>query len=345
MFRSCNSLARWLVPVSGCLAALLCASGSWAQTPVTPPAAKGGVVQRGGSERNLGQWLLRMHEASRKQSYAGTFVVSSAGGAMSSSRIWHACDGDQQVERVDALTGTPRSTFRHNDQVVTFFPMSRQVQTERREALRSFPDLLRTPDAGLADFYSARRLGVDRVAGLEADVVQFEPRDRLRYGYRIWAEKETGLVLKMQTMDSDGRALEQAAFSEVQLDARVSMNQLLASMRNTQGYRQEVQEAVPTSAAAEGWNLKQRVPGFGLLSCVRRPASRTVHWTFSDGLATVSLFVEPVDAQSGQLQEVTMSIGATGLLAGRIQDWWLTVVGEVPPQTLQAFAQSLERAR
>ncbi len=338
-----NSFAAIAAKVGwGLLVALCAANAAWAQAPGSNSSR---AAPSRGAERNLGQWLLRMHEASRRQAYAGTFVVSSAAGAMSSSRIWHACDGDQQVERVDALTGTPRSTFRHNDQVVTFFPLTRQVQTERREALRAFPDLLRTQDAALPDFYVVRRLGSDRVAGLEADVVQIDARDKLRYGYRIWAEKDSGLVLKMQTLDTDGRALEQAAFSEVQLDAKVNLSQLLASMRNTQGYKQEVQEVVPTTAAAEGWTLKPRAPGFSLLSCVRRPAARTVQWTFSDGLASVSLFVEPVDPQAGHLQEVTMSIGATGLLAGRVQDWWLTVVGEVPAQTLQAFAQSLERSR
>jgi sigma-E factor negative regulatory protein RseB len=69
-----------------------------------------------------------------------------------------------------------------------------------------------------------------------------------------------------------------------------------------------------------------------------------VQWIFSDGLASVSLFVEPADPQQ-RAQEVSMTMGATGLFARRIQDWWLTVVGEVPASTLQVFSQSIERAR
>ena len=76
----------------------------------------------------------------------------------------------------------------------------------------------------------------------------------------------------------------------------------------------------------------------------KNPTQNTVQWTFSDGLASVSLFVEPMDKQQ-KAQEVQMSMGATGLLSRRIQDWWLTVVGEVPQQTLQVFSQSLQRAR
>ena len=72
----------------------------------------------------------------------------------------------------------------------------------------------------------------------------------------------------------------------------------------------------------------------------------TMQWTFSDGLASVSLFVEPYDAQR-KPREVLLALGATYTLTRRLTDkdgdWWLTAVGEVPPQTLDAFAQSLVR--
>ena len=71
----------------------------------------------------------------------------------------------------------------------------------------------------------------------------------------------------------------------------------------------------------------------------------SVQWIFSDGLASVSLFVEPYDRQRHLQEGVVMTAGATQTLTRRLQDWWLTVVGEVPPQTLKAFAQSLERRK
>ena len=135
---------------------------------------------------------MRMHEASRLRSYVGTFVVSSNTGSMSSARIWHACDGDLQVERVESLTGAPRSTFRRNDEVVTFLPESRVVRTEKRESLGLFPNLLKSSETSIPEFYAARRVGADRVAGFETDVVQLAPKDSLRFGYRIWSEKKIG---------------------------------------------------------------------------------------------------------------------------------------------------------
>lgn len=332
------------------LVALLVASAplAHAQTATVEP-----LVQ----ERTVGDWLLRMHEASRKRAYVGTFVVSSASGGMSSSRIWHVCDGEQQMERVESLTGTPRSTFRRNDEVVTFLPESRIARTEKRESLGLFPNVIRPGDPSIGEFYSARQIGSDRVAGFDADVVQMAPKDNLRFGYRVWSEKRSGLVVKLQTLDGDSRVLEQAAFSELQLDAPVKMEKLSQMMANTSGYRVEKSELVKTTALAEGWVLSQPVAGFKPMNCYKRPttattapADSTMQWIFSDGLASVSLFVEPYDRQRHS-QETIVAMGATHALTRKISDkgdkgeWWLTVVGEVPPPTLKAFAQALERRK
>ena len=86
------------------------------------------------------------------------------------------------------------------------------------------------------------------------------------------------------------------------------------------------------------------------MSCYKRPAAagadarhkNTLQWIFSDGLASVSLFVEAFDPVR-HTQPANLAMGATHTLTRRLGDWWLTVVGEVPPLTLAAFAQGLER--
>ena len=300
-------------------------------------------------ERGVNEWLLRMQDASRLRSYVGTFVVSSSTGSMSSARIWHAGDSAQQVERVEVLTGAPRSTFRRNDEVLTFLPERRVVRAERRESLGLFPNLLKSSDSSIAEFYGARQLGGERVAGFDADVVQLAPKDNLRFGYRVWSERRTGLVVKLQTLDADGIVLEQAAFSELQLDSPVRADKLAQMMQPPHGWRVERAEAVKTSASAEGWGLRGAVAGFRPLNCYKRPVSGrspegAIQWIFSDGLASVSLFDEPYDHDRHQ-QEGVFAAGATQTLTRRIDDWWLTVVGEVPPQTLRAFALNLERRK
>ncbi len=264
--------------------------------PASVDAAPAAVEQR-----SIGEWLTRMHDASRKRAYTGTFVVSSEA-MLASARIWHACEGEQQIERVDALTGPPRTTFRRNDHVVTFLQDSKVARMEKREALGLFPNLLQAADTSIAEFYGAKRLGQDRVAGFEADIVLLKPKDKLRFGYRVWSEKKSGLVIKLQTLDVDGKVLEQAAFSELQIDAPVRLENLARMMNKTAGYRTERVETLATDAATEGWALSEPVAGFRSMSCIKRApqpgmSPSTMQWVFSDGLASVSLFVEPYDAQ------------------------------------------------
>jgi sigma-E factor negative regulatory protein RseB len=239
--------------------------------------------------------------------------------------------------------------FRRNEHVATFLPETRVVRTERRESLGLFTNVLKSTDNSIPDFYAARRIGSDRVAGHEADVVQLTAKDGLRYGYKIWSEKRTGLVVKLQTLDSDGSVLEQSAFSELSLDARIRADRLSQQMGATDGWRVERADVVKTTAENEGWQMRSMPPGFRPISCYRRPAAAaspdgTMQWIFSDGLASVSLFVEPYD-RNRHVQEGLFSSGATQTLTRRVQDWWLTAVGEVPPATLKVFAQNLERRR
>lgn len=300
------------------------------------------------------EWLQRMHAAARKRNYVGTFVVSGGGSNLSSARIWHACEGDLQIERIETLSGPQRSTFRRNDQVLTFLPESKVARSEKRENLGLFPGLNGTPDRAIAELYDARLLGKGRVAGFDADVVELAPRDALRFGYRIWSERRSGLVVALQTLDAQHHVVEQSAFSELQLDAPLKFHKLVQMMNSTAGYRVEKSELERTTAQAEGWALHAPVVGFRPVSCLRRAMGqptapeRMVQWTFSDGLATVSLFLEAYDAQS-QPQEAVLALGATYTmtrkLADKQGDWWLTAVGEVPPQTLEAFAKSLVRTR
>ncbi len=157
-------------------------------------------------------------------------------------------------------------------------------------------------------------------------------------------------MVKLQTLDADGNVLEQAAFSELQLDAPVridKLNQMMARARRLarrKGRRGQDHRS-GRRLAAEGGRRRLQADQLLQAAGVASPAAEgTLQWIFSDGLAAVSLFVEPYDRQR-HVQEGLFSSGATQTLTRRVQDWWLTAVGEVPPQTLKAFAQSLERRK
>lgn len=323
-----------------------------AQTSAVPPPVAGAPAAE---VRSLNDWLMRMNQAASNRSYVGTFVVS-AGGNMSSAKIWHVCEGNQQVERVETLTGAPRSVFRHNDEVLTFMPEHKLARSEKRESLGLFPELFQSADSRIGDFYHFRQEGAGRVAGVDADIVVLAPKDNLRFGYRVWTERGNGLVVKLQTLDAQGKVVEQAAFSELELDAPVKMEKLIQMMGKVQGYRLEKPLLLKTMASAEGWALKAPVAGFNPMSCYRRLAPASVgtgpaemaegplQWIFSDGLASVSIFIEPYDRQR-HIREASLAMGATHTLTRQLDAYWVTLVGEVPTATLQLFAHGLERKK
>ncbi len=327
-------------------------TGAAASPPSVPASGLAGA-----DALSVTSWLMRLHEASKERSYIGTYVVSS-GGMMSSAKIWHVCSGEQQVERIEALSGAPRSVFRHNDRMLTFMPDDKVVRIEQQASLGIFSELLQSADGRIADFYDARSLGSERVAGLDADIVVLDPKDAWRFGYKIWTEKKQGLVLKLQTLDAQGQVLEQAAFSELQLDAPVRADKLLSMMGKLDGYQVQTPVLLKTTASAEGWALKTSVPGFKSMGCYKRPVQAgtdaatlkaapgqvPMQWIFSDGLASVSVFVEPMSLQS-QHTRVALSMGATQTLASQVGAHWVTLVGEVPMATLQRLAAGLEHKK
>ncbi len=315
-----------------------------------PTAAIAGVEQ---AELSVNDWLRHIHEGSRRRAYMGTFVVS-VGEYMSSARIWHVCDGEQQLERVDTLTGAPRSTLRRDEDVVTFWPASRIAVSERRGDTAFFPNRLQSADANIQQFYKVRRDGGERVAGYDADIVLMRPLDRHRFGYRVWTEKKSGLILKLQTLNTSGTVLEQSAFSELTLDAPVSARELSRKMNDTAGYQVQKPLLTQTSEVAEGWLMSRTVPGFNSVSCFKRTLisnamvgespEQVFQWVFSDGMASVSLFVGVFDPERHS-QSGAYAIGATHTLTKRMDRWWVTAVGEVPETTLLSFVQGLERRK
>lgn len=301
--------------------------------------------------RDLRAWLTRIQGAATQRNFQGTFIVS-GGGAVSSSRIAHYCEGKDQYERIDSLDGEMRQVLRHNEKVHVLWPQQRLAQVQRRELpMMSFPTLLQTGDEQLGDFYEIAATGTDRVAGHEADVLVVKAKDEHRYGYRLWAERASGLLLRADVLGDRGKVLETSAFSEVSINVRPQVDTVVATIRKLDGYRVQHPPMSATRLESEGWSLKGLVPGFRLVSCFKRPlesaerdgsGEEVVQTIFSDGLTHVSLFIEPYRSERHG-KPMLASLGATQTLTQRHGDAWITVVGDVPAATLRLFASNLER--
>lgn len=334
---------------------VLCAAG--VAGCALAPAARAGqresavAASAPAEERDLRGWLMRIHGAASRLSFEGTFVVS-AGGVVSSARIAHYSAGGEQFERIEPLDGQARQVLRHNDTVYTFWPGARTVLIEERSRIASFPALLQGADARVAGFYEVRALGAERIAGREVDTLWLQPRDQLRFGYRLCADKATGLLLRVEVLGAQAEVLESSAFSEVRLGTRPQPAAVLMQMKRLDGYRVLRPALRPAKLEAEGWVLRQAVPGFEQLSCLRRalaglpgddrdPPVDVLQTIYSDGLTHVSLFIEPFETSRHQRAMLT-SVGATHTLMRRQGEWWVTAVGDVPGATLRQFTGALE---
>ena len=335
------------------LTVLALAGACAALWPLAPAAAADEPAAQHDSldRRQVRAWLMRIHEAAGRRNFQGTFVVS-AGGSVSSARIAHYCDGRDQFERIETMDGQLRRVFRHNDVVHTIWPQSHLALVEQRDLMSSFPALLQQgADDRINDAYEVRPLGSDRVAGHEASVLVIRPKDAWRFGYKLWADKATGLLLRADVLGEREQVLESSAFSELTIGVRTQPETVLQPMRRLDGYRVLHPTLVPTRLEAEGWTLASPVAGFREVSCVKRPLDETaeagatpqvIQSIFSDGLTYVSVFIEPYDAARHQHPVQTAS-GATQTLMQRDGDAWVTVVGDVPPATLRRFAGALQR--
>lgn len=319
------------------------------------------LLAQAAGEADARAWIERIRQAAGSSNYQGTMVFS-AGGAISSSRVWHYCVGDQAYERLEAQDGRQQRIFRHNDEVRTLWPQSRVAVAERREALASWSTTPQRVDPRALENYEWRAEGVARVAGRDAAVFLLEPRDALRFAQRLWADKATGLMLRADVLDPTGTLLESTAFSEIEIGVRPQPEKVLQTMRKLdaqgaapkldgqEGWRVLRPPQRRTQLEAEGWSLRQDVPGFVLAGCMVRtleasagPAS-VVQVVFTDGLTHVSLFIEPYRAERHR-QRAPSQFGATAALSLRQGEHWITAVGDVPAATLKQFADALERKR
>jgi sigma-E factor negative regulatory protein RseB len=294
-------------------------------------------------------WLDRIQEAARHENYEGVFVYQH-GNFVQSSRIAHyAVRGDGEFESLESLDGQPRKLLRHDDDLYTFVPQRRLCVVEKRSNKDSFPALMSESGAQVLSVYDPKLLGGDRVAGLDAQVIELDPRDTYRFAYKLWADAKTGLLLRVQTLDASGQVLAQVAFTQVRVGVPAEKAAIATGMRNTSGWTLVRPPVSTVDMQAQGWRIAPEVPGFRDIREVRRlmaardpkaPPIPVDQAVFSDGLSTISVFVEPAEGNSRKAG--AGSTGATHVLVTRYRDYWITVLGEVPQATLQRFASAIE---
>lgn len=186
----------------------------------------------------------------------------------------------------------------------------------------------------LYDFDLAAR---DIVAGRKALVIDITPRDSLRFPRRLWVDLASGLPLRQQLLDQKGQVMD--IVQVVRLDSLVRTGEEIrvvtdeAAPLERQGWRPDwlpegfYRQPLKTGTASEGDDVRRQL--------------------YSDGLATLSIFVAPTDGQRTTLREGVHQLGnfraAARFIEFKGRDYQVIAVGLMPAETLARVVASVSQ--
>jgi sigma-E factor negative regulatory protein RseB len=288
-------------------------------------------------------WLKTMAFAGHQTDYSGVFIYQ-YGGRVETSRIIHVVESDGEYEKMECLDGPKREIIRHNGHVWEFH--NHKMVRASNQGRGKFPALLPEQLSALGVSYQASQVGVERVAGYDAQVILFEPKDNLRYAHKLWAHNASGLLLKASVLDDRKQPVEQYAFTQLQIGGGIDRSWIksapaMAAPGRVHDEKSLVAAGVPVNS---GWVVDALPLGFRKTMEIQRPMrgrhAPVVQLVFSDGLSAISVFVEPDDGDEDDVSGLS-SRGAMNLYHKLANGHLITVVGEVPARTVMQVADSL----
>ena len=290
------------------------------------------------------QWLQRIYSATQRLSYTGTFVYHHDD-QVETSRITRVVDASGPVEKLEILDGMPREIIRSRGQVVCYLPSTMTVKIDKQGGRHPFPLILPDQLKDLAESYVVRKGEVERVAGYDCQVIVLEPRDTLRYGQKLCADLATGMLLKAKTFSERNDMLETFAFTQLRIGGYIGREKVKSSfVAQAKDWRVEDSGATEADLTQAGWTVRTQPPGFRKLTEMTRTlngASGVGHIVFSDGLAAVSVFIEPAAARNAARQPGLSRQGAISVYVRRLDSYWVTVVGEAPAESVKLIANAV----
>jgi sigma-E factor negative regulatory protein RseB len=258
-------------------------------------------------------------------------------------RIIHRREGGSSSERIESLDGAGREIIRHGSQVQCILPDRRVVLLEDPKDLSPLVSALPSYSDEIEPHYALNLHATARVANRGVQVLEIKPRDAFRYGYMLWLDQETAMPLKSQLIDDQGAIVEQILFTSIDLHSQIPP-QAIEPTIDTTGFTTLRPPESSQLAADIPWRAG-KVPGGFKLSVAQQSQIAgseypVEHLVYSDGLATVSVFIEDPHTKS-EVSEGFSKMGSTNAFSLTLRGRKVTAVGEVPRQTVRTIASSL----
>ncbi len=318
------------------------------RAPVSLLAALLSVLASTGvlAESNAREWLERMSMAARSLNYSGTFVYQHQG-RLEAMQVVHAMDDAGERERLFSLTGPKREVLRDNQEVTCILGDRQAVMVNKSRPRTAFPASFPRELMQLEQNYSFEVHGEERVAGLACRLVEVKPRDAFRYGRRLCVHEDSHLLLSLELTSARGEVIEQVMFTSIEFPEKIDAESLRPSLNDagfTWKHQPEQQPAHSEGAVSSRWKVLRVPAGFMLTdhSWHRLSAqdSGVEHWVYSDGLASVSVYIEKSQQAQDSYSGVTHR-GALNAYGTMVSGHYVTVVGEVPRQTVEMIGASV----
>ncbi|MGH8494900.1 MAG: MucB/RseB C-terminal domain-containing protein [Gammaproteobacteria bacterium] len=297
------------------------------------------------SEQDARAWLERMAQAIEQLNYQGVFVHMHDGRA-ETLQVVHRNEDGRIAERLMSLDGVGREIVSTQNEVQCILPDRRAVLVESREQMNPLLTAVPTYSAKLDRYYRFSMLDTARVAGRVTQQIGIMPRDGYRYGYRLWLDKNTAMPLKSQLRDEDGNIVEQILFASFRLQDEIP-DAALEAATDTEGftwYRSESEGREVAQSDTTMWRAVRVPEGFDLQVSNRQVLVGSEfpveHLVYSDGIASVSVFVESAESDPDPLDGLSR-VGAANAYTTRIEGHQVTAVGEVPASTVEIIAESV----
>jgi sigma-E factor negative regulatory protein RseB len=296
------------------------------------------------AENESAEALLQQMQQSYRQLNFELTLVEYSQGQLESKRLTRGHLDGEALTHLTYLNGRPRE-FVQRDGETSFFDVSHHGYTLKDSSLPGlFYRLQRIPLEPLLNQYDAVFAGRSRVLGRVAQVVRLVPRAEHCYGYVLWLDQESGLLLKLDTLDPDAGVVEQSM--GVALHISEEPGALIHELKNAR--LPPVMPAVDLSPNAQHglpWQTGWLPEGFELRSQDKHKLPVTEqpvdYLMLSNGLVDVSVYVAQAGT-GGEAQQQLVRQGATHLVSlinpGRVE---ITVVGAIPADTARRIAESI----
>ena len=287
-------------------------------------------------------WLQKMTSAVQTTNYEGT-VIRIQDGLVDALKVMHVVSEGVICEKVIIQQGKDLEIIRNGNEVRFIMPERKSVVVEEWDDKSTLFSTLPSSDIRFGNEYDVSIVRKERIAGRKTIMLAIRPHDSFRYGHRIWLDVATGFPLQTKLLDEHGEIIEQVKFADITFNAEIDVSDIQPSI-DIDGFRWYTKpRRTDAPEVVTDWVSDDLPPGFRVTSTrgerISGSDDSVTHMMLSDGLASVSVFIEPGKDQKAAGRS---RVGASNAFSIASGDFRVTAVGEVPAATVEQIARSMQ---